>query len=53
MFIKRGDGKILSVVETDELTEEQKKAAKNLSKTTVKQSNNESDVPLNKESGSN
>lgn len=53
MFIKHGDGKILSVVETDELSEEQKKAAKNLSNTTVKQYNNESDVPVKKESGSN
>ena len=29
-FIKHGDGKIVSVVETDELTEEQKKAAKSI-----------------------
>ncbi len=36
MFIKHGDGKILSVVETDEMTEEQKKAARNLVKKTVK-----------------
>lgn len=38
MFIKHGDGKILSVVETDELTEEQKKTSKALSDQTVKQS---------------
>lgn len=30
-FIKHGDGKIMAVVETEELTEEQKKAAKNIS----------------------
>lgn len=30
MFIKRGDGKILSVVEADEMTEEQRKAAAEL-----------------------
>ncbi len=36
MFIKHGDGKILSVVPTDEMTEEQKKAARNLVKKTVK-----------------
>ncbi len=51
--IKRGDGKILSVVEADEVTEEQKKSANKLSQQTVKQSNNESDSPLTKESGSN
>ncbi len=34
MFIKRGgdEGKIVSVVDGEELTEEQKKVAKNLSK---------------------
>lgn len=30
MFIKNGDGKIMSVIETEELTEEQKKIAKKL-----------------------
>lgn len=39
MFIKHGDGKILSVVETEEMTEEQKKAARDLSKKTVKTAN--------------
>lgn len=53
MFIKRGDGQILGVVETEELTEEQKKLAKNLSAKTVKQSNVESDKPLKEESGRN
>lgn len=52
MFIKHGDGKILSVVETDELTEEQKKSAKNLSEQTVKQSQ-ESETTNKKVSGSN
>lgn len=37
MFIKRGDGKILSVVETEEMTEEQKKTARDLAKKNVKQ----------------
>ena len=36
-FIKHGDGKILSVVETEEMTEEQKKIAKDLSKKVIKQ----------------
>lgn len=30
MFIKHGDGKIISVVEPEELTEEQKKVAKSI-----------------------
>jgi len=38
MFIKRGDGKILSVVETEEMTEEQKKNARDLANKNVKQS---------------
>lgn len=36
MFIKRGEGKIVSVIDEDELTDAQKKAAKDLSKKTVK-----------------
>ncbi|HWZ22833.1 MAG TPA: hypothetical protein VNW06_09285 [Cytophagaceae bacterium] len=36
MFIKNGDGKILSVIESDELDEKQKKAVKNLSEQIVK-----------------
>lgn len=36
MFIKRGDGKILSVIETEEMTEEQKKSARDLAKKTTK-----------------
>lgn len=44
-FIKHGDGKIVSVVETEELTEEQKNAAKSLSANRKKQSikSNETD----------
>lgn len=38
MFIKHGDGKIVAVVETEELTDEQKKAAKNISASKIKQS---------------
>jgi hypothetical protein len=38
MFIKHGDGKITSVIDAEELTDEQKKAAKDLSKKVVKQS---------------
>lgn len=40
-FIKHGDGKIISVVDENELTDEQKKTAKDLSqsKQVVKQSN--------------
>ena len=37
-FIKHGDGKIVSVIDEEELTVEQKKAAKDLSKKVVKQS---------------
>lgn len=36
MFIKHGDGKIVGVLEEEELTDAQKKAAKDLSKKTVK-----------------
>jgi len=36
MFIKHGDGKIVSVIEEDELTDAQKKTAKDLSKKPVK-----------------
>ena len=32
MFMKYGDGKIVSVIEEQDLTEEQKKSAKDLSK---------------------
>ncbi len=36
MFIKHGDGKIMSVIEEEELTDAQKKATKDLSKVVVK-----------------
>ena len=36
MFIKHSDGKIVSVIEEDELTDAQKNTAKGLSKKTVK-----------------
>lgn len=51
MFIKRGEGKILSVVEDEEMTEQQKKAARDLSKKVVKQSE-ETDSSDMKKSGS-
>lgn len=54
MFIKRGDnseGKILSVIETEELTDEQKKTAKDLSKKINKTSEKESDTSDVKISG--
>lgn len=51
MFIKRGEGKILSVVEDEEMTEQQKKAARDLSKQVVKQSE-ETDSSDMKKSGS-
>lgn len=43
-FIKRGDGKIVSVLEEKELTDEQKKIAHDLSKQVVKQHDNEADI---------
>ena len=48
-FIKHGDGKIVAVVETDELTAEQKKAAKNMS--TIKKS--KTDETEKQDAGSN
>lgn len=38
MFKKYGDGKIVSVFKEEELTDEQKKNAKELAKQTIKQS---------------
>jgi hypothetical protein len=50
MFIKRGDdrgdGKIISVIEEDNLTDEQKRAAKDLSKKTVKKNSNSTENKL-------
>lgn len=51
MFIKHGDGKILNVVNSEELTEEQKKAVKDVSKKLVKQSDELTDSSQ-KKSGS-
>lgn len=51
-FIKHGDGKILSVVETEELTEEQKLAVKKMSEQVVKQSDDATtDTSFGKKSG--
>ena len=43
MFIKHGDGKIVTVLDEEELTDEQKKSVEDLSKQTVKQSDDASD----------
>jgi hypothetical protein len=51
MFVKHGDGKILSVVETEEMTDEQKKSAKKLSQQTIKQADIETDTSEAKRSG--
>ena len=51
MFIKRGDGKILNVVDGDNLTEEQKNAVKDVSKEIVKESDESSDSSTKKKSG--
>jgi len=51
MFIKHGDGKILSVVETDEMTEEQKKTAKDLSNKVVIKTSEQTDTSEVKKSG--
>lgn len=50
MFIKHGDGKIVTVLEEDKMTEEQKKAVKD-SKQIQKQSNNDPDASEIKNSG--
>jgi len=46
-FIKRGDGKIVSVIDEEELTQKQKKAVDELSKKTVK--NSKSDLSSDSE----
>jgi hypothetical protein len=51
MFIKHGDGKIVTVLDEEELTDAQKRAAKDLSKQTVKQSDTETDASNTKKSG--
>jgi hypothetical protein len=50
MFVKHGDGKILSVVETEEMTDEQKKTAQELSKKSLK-TTGETDTSDMKKSG--
>lgn len=44
MFIKHGDGKITAVIEEDDLSEDQKKTAKNL-KSRIKSPKTEDFVP--------
>jgi hypothetical protein len=51
MFVKHGDGKIMSVIDEEELTDAQKKATKDLSDKTVK-SGNQADASSTKKSGS-
>ena len=48
MFIKHGDGKIVSVLDEEDLTEDQKKAVKDLSKQVVKVSDDKSSSELKK-----
>lgn len=54
MFVKHGDGKIVSVLDEDQLTEEQKKALKDMSKKQIKTSKSEekSKPSRNENSGS-
>jgi hypothetical protein len=51
MFIKHGDGKILNVVDSEELTEEQKQAVKKVSKELIKQSDESADSSTKKKLG--
>jgi hypothetical protein len=48
MFIKHGDGKIVNVLEEEQLTDDQKKSVK----TAVKQSDDQTDTSQEKKSGS-
>jgi hypothetical protein len=50
MFIKHGDGKILDIVDGEALTDEQKKAVKQVSKQLVKESD-DSDASSKKKQG--
>ena len=52
MFIKHGDGKIVSVFDEEQLTDEQKKAVKDMSKQVVKQSEKADSSDQQKKSGS-
>lgn len=51
MFIKHGDGKIVTVLDEENMTEEQKKAVNDSSKQINKQSNNDPDASEAKNSG--
>ena len=51
MFIKHGDGKIMTVIEEDELSDAQKKVSQDLSKQMVKQSDQDTDASNKKKSG--
>ncbi len=50
-FIKHGDGKIMTVLDEDELTDKQKKSVDDASKKRVKQSDEETDASIEKKSG--
>lgn len=52
-FIKHGDGKIVSVVNTEELTEEQKKAAKDICVNKLDQQTKETDEVIKQDAGRN
>jgi hypothetical protein len=52
MFIKHGDGKIMTVLDEEELTEQQKQSVNDLSKKLTKQSEDDSaDTSIEKKSG--
>lgn len=50
-FIKHGDGKIMTVLDEEELTETQKKSVDDVSKKRVKQSDGDTDASIEKKSG--
>jgi hypothetical protein len=52
MFIKHGDGKIVSVFDEEQLTDEQKQAVKNMNKQVIKQSDKSDSSENQKKSGS-
>lgn len=52
MFIKRGNGKIISIIEEDELTNAQKKIAKDLVADKTAKTNDQIDISLTKKSTS-
>lgn len=53
MFIKHGDGKIMTVIDEDDLTDEQKKSVKDTSRQVIKQSDQGTSDASEKKSGSN